>query len=474
MPNLSDFDRLIARRFSGGLTPDLATDINRTGGGRAWFGQQLRPALITDPDGDMVDGWFPSLGRTPEQIFDRQVNEVQGAWEVMWDLSRWSVARRIHSRRALLEVMVDFWANLLNVPITDDDACFYRVSYDQAIRRYALTNFEALLKHTVLHSAMGLYLDNAVSTKDAPNENLGRELLELHTVGVDAGYSEDDVKQSSKLLTGYRVDVWWPSFRSFYDPSVHARGPISVMGFRHDNADRDGRKATMAYLRYLARHPATAQRLARRLCVRFVSDDPSPALVTAVANAYRANKTAIKPTLKALVDHPDFAQSAGQRIRTPTEDYVATVRALQIRLQKPVEDNDFANAMYWQYHEYGNAPFEWPTPDGYPELGAGWTTAGRVLNSLSSHVDLAAGWWPKQGAAFRPFQDWLPALPATLDAVIDGIGRQLLGEPVPAATRQGVATVLGLSLDQQMTRVGDWRVLTILATLLDTPTHMHR
>jgi uncharacterized protein (DUF1800 family) len=473
---LSSVDRHLARRFSGGISPDLTASIKAAGGGRAWFERQLRPGKVPDPDGDAVDSWFPALKRTPEQIFDRQENDVQGGWEVMYDLSRWTVSRRILSSRQLLEVMTDFWSNLLNVPIMDDEAWFHRVDYDRLIRTYALDSFENLITRTTVHPSMGLYLDNAVSTKDAPNENLGRELLELHTVGVDADYTEDDVKASSKLLTGYRVDLWWPRFRSFYDESRHYTGPITVMGFSHPNSDRDGRAATQAYLSYLARHPATAARIARRLCTRFVSDTPSQGIVDAVAAAYTANRTAIKPTLRALVDHPDFLASAGSKVRTPTEDYVATVRALRIKPVRPTREASFANAMYWQYGELGHAPYEWPAPNGYPEVGAAWTSAGRVLNGMSLHLDLAGGWWPSKEARFRNPADWLPALPATLDEVVGHVGKQLLGQQPSAQVRAGVARALDLAPTKRMRKgdLWDFRVLAILASLLDSPTHLMR
>ena len=120
--------RHYARRFSGGITPALSARIRAAGGGPAWFGAQLYPRSVSDTPGATVDGWFPSLTRTPEQIFSRQVNDVQGAWEVMTDLSRWTVARRIHSNRQVQEVMVDFWSNLLHVPLLADDASFWRRS----------------------------------------------------------------------------------------------------------------------------------------------------------------------------------------------------------------------------------------------------------------------------------------------------------------------------------------------------------
>jgi uncharacterized protein (DUF1800 family) len=473
---LPSLDRLVATRFSGGLNATLAGDVRRAGGGRAWLTQQLRPARVPDAPGTAIDGWFPSLQRIPQQIFQRQVDDVQGSWQVMWDLSRWTVARRIQSRRQVAEVMVDFWSNLLHVPLGDDEAPFWRVDYDRAIRKHALTSFEALLLATVTHPAMGLYLDNATSTKEAPNENLGRELLELHTVGVEAGYTEDDVKASSRLLTGYRVDVWWPSFRSFYDPAAHATGPVRVMDFSHPNADRDGRAATEAYLRHLARHPATARRIARRLCQKFVSDSPSSDLVETVAATYLRSGTDVRSTLLAMVDHPEFAGSSGAKVRMPTEDYVATARALRLELKPPRDERSFVNAMYWQYVEFGQAPYEWPAPNGYPEAGAAWTSAGRLLGGMRHHLHLAAGWWPSAGVRRPAPGAWLPDLPATLDEVVSHIGRELLGQRPSAPVRQAVATVLGVPLKQRMTRdqLWDFRVQAILATLLDSPTHLRR
>ena len=476
-PVLPRGGRHFARRFSGGLTPTLSSQITRAGGGRRWFEAQLTPLRITDTKGAEINTWFPSLKRTPDVIFQRQKDDVQGSWEVMWDLSRWTVARRIHSTRQVQELMVEFWSNLLHVPLGHDSAAFHRVSYDAVIRRYALSTFENLLLHTTVHPAMGLFLDNASSTKVAPNENLGRELLELHTVGVDAGYTEADVKASSRILTGYRSTVWWPRFETFYDPSAHATGAVSVLGFRHANTNPDGRAVTAAYLSYLARHPATARRIARRLCVRFVKDNPSSALVSAVARAYTAHGTAIKPTLLAMVDHPEFAASAGAKVRTPIDDYVATVRALGIRLKAPVNGDSFVNAMYWQYRDAGQAPYEWPAPNGFPEANGAWTSTGRILSSLVVHRNLAAKWWPTQAATFRSTADWMPPLPATVEDVIDHVALQVLGQKPTANVSRGIATVLGWSLAHRLTANEAqqyWTVPRIVTSLLDSPLHLHR
>ncbi|WP_322937162.1 DUF1800 domain-containing protein [Nocardioides bizhenqiangii] len=470
-------DRHLVKRFSWGLTPALAAQVRAAGGGRAWFAKQLQPANVADAPGAAVNTWFPSMRLGPRQIFQNQEDEVQGSWEVAADLSRWTVGRRIASNRQLHEVMVDFWSNLLNVSLFHDDAVFWRMDYDRVIRKHALTTFEALLRATITHPAMGLYLDNAYSSKESPNENLGRELLELHTVGVDAGYTEDDVKASARMLTGYRVDLWWPSFRAFYDTSWHDTQPVQVMGFTHANRSADGRAATLAYLSYLAKHPATAQRLAHRLCVKFVSDQPTRAIVNAVARAYRASGTAIKPTLRALVDHPDFAAGAGKKVRTPTEDYVAAVRALGIRPQAPTTDESFANAMLWQYGEAGQPPYEWPAPNGYPEVDGAWASAGRVLTSFTIHRDLAARWWPTEQARFPSYASMLPPMPATLAQVIDHQALRMFGHKPSDAVRTGIAQLLGMPLTTRLTKddaLAYWTLRGILSSLLDSPMHLHR
>ena len=118
--------------------------------------------------------------------------------------------------------------------------------------------------------------------RNAPNENQGRELLELHTVGRSAGYTEQMVKDSAKLLSGYTVDAW-KTWAPSYDSRRHTTGPVQVLGFGAANAAADGSALTVDYLRYLAHHPATATRIATKLCRHFVADQPSDALVAAVA-----------------------------------------------------------------------------------------------------------------------------------------------------------------------------------------------
>ncbi len=393
----------------------------------------------------------------------------------MADFGRWTMMRRLYSSHQLHEVMVDFWSNLLHVPPGDDLAWPYRISYDAMIRANALGRFDTMLVAATTHSCMGLYLDNATSTKDAPNENLGRELLELHSVGIQAGYSERDVKMSSRMLTGYRVDLYWPSFRAYYDPDAHWTGTIKVLGFKAANRQHDGRAATKKYLRYLAHHPATAKRLARRLCVKFVHDDPSPALVNAVATTFRRSGTDIKATLRTMVSHPEFASSANDKVRSPLEETLATIRALGIKPRKPVRDSSFANAIYWTGQGQGMTPYSWPAPNGFPEVNDAWASPGRALDSLEVQRSLAQRWWPRDDAKYPSDESWLPPLPARFGQVVDHMGKKLLGEAPNARLKDGIAIRTGIPLSRTVT-ASDMtnRTRQVLMALLGSPAHMTR
>ena len=234
---------------------------------------------------------------------------------------------------------------------------------------------------------------------------------------------------------------------------------------------------TRRYLRHLANHPATARRIARKLAVRFANDDPSAALVTAVANAFTSSGTDIKAALRALVAHPEFAASAGQKIKTPTEDGVATYRALGVKLSRPTVADSGANAIAFQISTIGQAPFDWPRPDGFPDVAEAWTSASRILGSWHAHWSLAGGFWPQVGTTFRSAASWLPPLPARFDAVVDHVARQLVASPASDAMKQAAVTYTGVSASTRIGRPDDlspFRMAKLLSVILDSPAHMNR
>ncbi len=468
--------RHLLSRFSYGVTPRLVTEAEQAGGGLAWFEAQLRPASVPDAGAAAMLDWFPYLRLTPGDLWDVHEAEERYGWDLMHDLAGWTTLRRMRSQRQLVETMVDFWSNLFHVPGWAENAWPHRIAYDRMIRGRALGRFDDLLVAAVLHPAMGCYLDNAVSTKTSVNENLGRELLELHSVGVDAGYTEDHVRHSAYILTGYRVDMW-DSWASFYATDDHWVGPVSVLGFQDPNGSRDGRAMTVRYLRYLAHHPATARRIARRLCVRFVSDTPSVSIVSAVASAFTSSGTDIRAALRALVTHPHFAASVDAKVRTPAEDTIAAYRLLGARPSAPTSDDAFARAVVWQLESQGNRPFDWPAPNGFPEVGAAWTSVGRVLLSLDTHLSQAGGWWPSQDVTYPTVGQRLPTLPARFDAIVDHVARRVLQRPAGAAlqtaARQRVEVGAATTFDSA-DDFGEWRMTLLLATVLDSPAHAAR
>ena len=196
--------------------------------------------------------------------------------------------------------MVEFWSNHFNIAIPSGEGWDVKTTDDrEVIRAHALGTFADLLQASAKSPAMLRYLDNDVSTAQSLNENYGRELLELHTVGVDAGYTQADVVDSARLMTGYTADIYGTfTYRS----SSHYVGPVTVLGFSHANGSAaGGQQVAEQYLSYLAHHPATARHLATKLAIRFVSDTPPSALIDRLAQIYLDNDTAIVPVLQGAV-----------------------------------------------------------------------------------------------------------------------------------------------------------------------------
>lgn len=476
---LSTQGRHLVGRFSYGVTPALARQVRRQGGPHAWFEQQLSPDSVPDPGTADFLSWWSGLSRGPAELADRQDRGIEGGWEVMNDYARWLLLRRMHSRRQLLEVMTEFWENHFNVPADGDAAFTYRKRYGDVVRAGALGRFADLLQAAITHPAMLIYLDNAVSTAAHPNENLGRELLELHTVGRGQ-YTEDDVKASARILTGYRVDVW-DSWVASYEPADHWTGPVQVMDFSDPNGDADGRPVVRRYLDRLAHHPATAQRLARKLAVKFVRDDPSQALVDRLAAVYLLHDTEIRPVLRALVASPEFAASVGAKVRDPGEDLVATYRALRVTVARPPEtdagEQYAATTMLWQAASLGCTPCSWPRPDGQPVDNESWSSPARLLASMGVHYAMSGTWWPKVGITYRPLAAWVPWFPIRFDVLVDHLAQDLLHRRADARLLQACCLAVDVRPGERITRdhaLVRWNLPRLLTTFLDSPAFLTR
>ena len=242
----------------------------------------------------------------------------------------------------------DFWSNHLNVTCPGDTWDSRHLYDSQVIRKYAFGKYKDMLLASAKHPAMLLYLNNEESTKQHPNENYGRELLELHTVGVDGGYDENDIYSSARILTGLTLRnpkpgttdrPSWTRREFAFDPTIHDTSGGTILGFTWSNhAASTGLTQAENYITYLARHRKTAERIAYKLAVRFVSDAPPASLVSRLADVYQANDTAIVPVLRALFTSREFTFSSGMKVRRPYEDLIAGLRALDVR---PSTNADF-------------------------------------------------------------------------------------------------------------------------------------
>ena len=371
--------------------------------------------------------------------------------------------------------MTQFWESHLHVPTNGDPNFPFRKQYGDVIYRHALGRFDQMLEAAATHPAMLVYLDQAVSTKQHPNENLARELLEIHTVGADE-MSEKDVQNMARVLTGWRVDVY-ESWDVYYDKPSHAVGKVKVLGYTHKNKSHDGREVTREVLHYLARRPATARRIARRLATKFVHDDPPAALVERLAKVYLRNDTAIKPVLQALVASSAFRSAQGRKVRDPSEDVVATYRALGARVDKPGTDQSAANVMLWQAANIGATPFSWPRPDGPPLDSGAWSSPSRLLSSLSFHYGMSGGWWPTVDVRHLEPKERIPEWPIRFDRLVDHLSRALLHEESTAPLLRACCEAVGCRPHEQVDKehaVVQWQMPRLLTTLLDSPTFFTR
>jgi uncharacterized protein (DUF1800 family) len=423
---------LLLRRVTYGLTTGLEDDVARAGA-QKWLAGQLDPRSVKDPDGDAVGRLFPDLSWSTEMVRSRL---SPGDDKMMNDLGAAHVGRAVWSSRQLFEVLVDFWSNHLNVPSPRGDVWDTRHRYDaDVIRRHTLGRFEEMLVASAVHPAMLTFLDAGTSAGDKPNENYARELLEQHTVGVDAGYDEGDVRRAALLFTGWKVE----GGQAVYDLESHWTGEVRVMRFTHPNATAAaGRPAQLAFLQYLANHPRTARTVARKLAVRFVADDPPDSLVERLAQVYTTGGTAILPVLRALFSSPEFADSAGRKIRRPFERLAATVRTLDADVP---EDRQGLVDLYAWLGPSGHLPLAWPRADGYPDVASAWVSPAAALEQLNTVSSLVHAWWPTK-LGLRGPRALLQDPPGDRNAVIEAVARRVLGRAPTPAERSSARTLL--------------------------------
>ncbi|MFN2540207.1 MAG: DUF1800 domain-containing protein [Mycobacteriales bacterium] len=421
------------RRLTFGATPALVAHVRRVGVS-AWVDQQLTGV----PDaGATLHGTGPASLPLPPAASSEAMTEL--GRRGITDLQVQTFARAAFGDNQLYEVLVELFTNHLS--IYGPAYAPYKVVDDaNVVRKHALGAFADMLAASAQSLAMLLYLSQAYSRGSNPNENYARELMELHTVGVNGGYTQRDVHNAALALTGLSVDASTGTFT--YRAEWHHVGPVRVLGWSHPNRDQSkGKEVALSLVSYLARHPMTARRIATKLVRRLVSDQPPAGLVASAAEVYRASGTQIVPVVKHIVGSRDFQHAIGQKAQRPFEWFVQCVRALDLRPAADLTLN--GAAIVKALRTLGQAPFEWAPPNGYPDSTGAYASTATMLARWNTAQALVQG---KVQGLGRPNPGALlgTPVPTTAGDVVDRLSEVVLGVSPRAGLKRAVLTGVGL------------------------------
>ncbi|WP_025761651.1 DUF1800 domain-containing protein [Dyadobacter tibetensis] len=361
--------------------------------------------------------------------------------ELQKQLVSQKIIRAAYSKYQLQEVMTSFWFNHFNVSMTNNRSALFIPSFERdVIRPHALGNFNDLLLQTAKSPAMLYYLDNFSSASDSNtisrrqasvkegsrkemdmkiklkrkvnglNENYARELMELHTMGVDGGFTQLDVTEAARVLTGWTVRPMGrfvntqASSRRKQGGKVNGHGTVMDGDFvftpaRHDQGSKvvlgvnfpenSGYEEGVALIELLAAHRATANFISRKIAIRFVSDNPSAELVGKMATVFVKEKGDIPSVLRAMVQTEEFWEEikAGEKIKSPFELAIGSVRNLDADLTQPY-------ALYGWISRMGEKMYSYQAPTGFPDNGNFWINTGSLLNRMNFGLAMASGRLP--------------------------------------------------------------------------------
>jgi len=360
-----------------------------------------------------------------------------------------AVVRAALSERQLYEVMVDFWTNHFNVYFAKGADRFLTPDYiEHTIRPHAMGRFEDLLIATARSPAMLFYLDNweSVAPGASPpfplsarrrggqgvrtgiNENYARELLELHTLGVDGGYDQHDVIEVARIFTGWSIRRPQQGGDFEFHDWAHDTGDKQVLGIEFERGH--GMDEGIHLLKRLANHPATMHHVSRKLCQRFVNDDPPDGCVDDAVAAWQRSHGDIRDVLRAIFHGPDFwaVGNIRAKVKTPLEFVVSAARAVGA-------EPDTTPRLAQVVARLGEPLYLHVAPDGYPEREDAWVNSGALLDRMNAAVALAAGRLP---GAVATLDSVAPVTPDP-EQVIAGIDDRILGGTMSEHTKRVIA-----------------------------------
>lgn len=511
--NLEVFKLSTAELFAKYPNPGALLQM-LNGGQRQQPAARAQSTAATDPNNEQKKAEDEQRRRRQQIQELYQKYDLKPAQQILPQIVTNRFVRAVYSERQLQEVMVDFWQNHFNVFSGKGAVRWYIPSYERdVLRKYALGNFRDLLIATAQHPAMLFYLDNFESVSanagnnegnnrlrqllvngrltpqmreqikarqgitDAEldrrleqlrrggqqrrglNENYARELMELHTLGVDGGYTQKDIVEVARAFTGWTIadprgyrraaaamirgdenrrlerlqrqagipdDI--ESGQFYFNPRWHDNGPKYVLG---QKIDEGGIKDGLKVIDILVRHPSTAKFISRKLCEKFVSDNPSEALVGRVAEAFSKSGGDIRATLRALFNDPEFFAPANYRakIKTPFELAVSAVRALG-------GDTTGGPAILALLNKLGEVPYGYQAPTGYPDKAEDWVNTGALLERLNYAIAVAS--------------NRIPGTRVNLTAFAGNNPKQLLDKAIGMILHGEISPASRAALEKQM------------------------
>jgi uncharacterized protein (DUF1800 family) len=404
-------------RLTFGPRPGDVAAVNRMGI-KKWIDLQLHPERIKEnQELDRHLTPLATLGLTQAEIAAEYPRPAAGAGAgqfkgaagrnsqqvLVTDLSQAKLYRAVYSNRQLQEELVDFWFNHFNVDVSKGADRMLVTSYERdAIRPNVLGKFRDLLEATANSPAMMFYLDNWQSVTPPPvrlnarnaslpknakqaarglNENYARELMELHTLGVDGGYTQQDIVEVARCFTGWTIDKPNQGGPFTYNDRTHDRGEKTVLGVTipAGGGKEDGEKV----LDILAAHPSTARFISKELAQRFVADDPPPALIDQMAETFHDTDGDIRAVLATMFESKEFLSQGAYRakIKTPFEMIVSAVRATGAKV-------DTAMPLANQLNNLGEPLYRKLEPTGYSSANDEWVNSSALLARMNFALQL--------------------------------------------------------------------------------------
>ena len=394
-------------------------------GWATWLEQQLQPETIDDSDVDSVLVQLPTLTLSASELLIQYPDDL--VEQVLLELQFAVMLRMIYSRKLLFERVVELWTDHFNISQLDDLCLWFKTVDDrEVVRANALGKFPEMLSASAKSPAMLWYLDNYTNIVGAPQENYARELMELHTLGVDGPYSEQDVREVARCFTGWTLDGVYTSGGSpgefIFVPQLHDTGSKQVLGITipPGGGIEDGEMV----LQILATHPKTAEFVATKLCRGLLGYEPSTELVGDVAAVYLATDGDIKEMVRHIL-HPETVAAIPlderTKLRRPAHFVVSLLRA------GLVGSTDLLSVTA-RTLRLGQVPYFHPTPDGYPDSLDAWGSG--VLPRWEYASDLFGGAIPGNVPDSATLQALIASSPKS--GVLAGINWTLTGGLLPS------------------------------------------